>query len=281
MPAASSASSAPTAFPAPSAPSLPSTDLMGVRIHRVNRGELLSRLESALESGCGGNIGNVNVHAMNTAWGDPLFRQIINAADMVFVDGAGVQLGARLAGQPVGERLTPADWIDELLALCARRGWPVYWLGDTDEVGAEFEQRLRARHPQLIVAGRHHGFFAREGAENDAVVDAINASGARLLMVGMSMPIQEKWIWANRDRLHPPVRLALGGLARIVTGHIRRGPPWMTNNGLEWLYRLCVQPGYTWRRYLLGNPLFLLRLIAWRHFGCQPRAPAKPTPPAP
>ena len=246
------------------------SQLMGVRIDQVERAELLSHLESALETGVGGSVNNVNIHAMNTAWRDPLFRHILNAADMVFVDGAGVKLGARLAGVPVGARLTPADWIDDLLQICVRRGWSIYWLGDTDEVGEALLLLLRQRYPELAIAGRHHGFFEKQGPESEAVVEKINASGARLLMVGMSMPIQEKWIWANRHRLQAPVHLALGGLARILTGHIRRGPRWMTDNGLEWAYRLCMQPGYTWRRYLIGNPLFLIRVLGWRFFHWQP-----------
>lgn len=245
-------------------------ELADIRVHLVDRADVLAHAVAAVERGGGGNINNVNVHAMNTAWRDPAFRAILNGSDLVFVDGAGVRLGARLIGRRLGERLTPADWIDELLEICARRGWPVFWLGDTDEVGEAFERCLKARHPDLRFAGRHHGFFAKEGPESEAVVEAINASGAKLLMVGMSMPIQEKWVWANRDRLHPPVRLALGGLARIVTGHIRRGPRWMTDNGLEWLFRLAVQPRYTWRRYVLGNPLFLLRIVG-RHLLGWPR----------
>lgn len=232
---------------------------------------MLHKISDAVESGEGGTVNNLNIHAVNTAWSDPLFLNILNQSDMVFVDGAGVRLGARLAGITLGERLTPADWIDDLLAICVQYQWPIFWLGDTEEVGEEFEGILRARYPELLFVGRHHGFFAKEGPESDAVVEQVNASGAKILLVGMSMPIQEKWVWANRDRLNPPVRLALGGLARIVTGHIRRGPPWMTQNGLEWLYRLCVQPGYTWRRYLLGNPLFMLRIFCWRVFGWQPR----------
>lgn len=250
-------------------------ELVGVRVNLVDRAGVLAHAVAAIESGGGGNINNVNVHAMNTAWRDPTFRDILNASDLVFVDGAGVRVGARLIGQELGERLTPADWIDELLDICARRNWPVFWLGDTDEVGEAFERCLKTRHPRLRFAGRHHGFFAKEGPESDAVVARINASGAKLLMVGMSMPIQEKWVWANRDLLLPPVRLTLGGLARIMTGHIRRGPRWVTDNGMEWLYRLGVQPRYTWRRYLIGNPLFMLRIVGWRLFRWQPRAALK------
>ena len=239
-------------------------ELLGVRIHVVNRVGLLSAIVRAVETGQGGTINNVNAHAMNVAYRDPEFRAILNASDLVFVDGFGVQLAARIAGVRVGERLTFGDWMDDLFRLCAQHQWPVFLLGDTDEVGADFARELTKRHPGCPLAGRHHGFFEKSGPESDAAVEAVNASGAQILLVGMSMPIQEKWVWANRGRLRPPVRLASGGFVRIYTGHIKRGPRWMTQYGLEWLYRLAVQPRYTWRRYLLGNPLFLWRVLLSR-----------------
>ncbi len=245
-------------------PPYPAVEILGVRIHIINRADLLSAIARAVTTGRGGTINNVNVHAINMAYRDPEFRAILNACDLVFVDGFGVQLGACIAGVQRGERLTPADWADDLFRLGAERKWPIFWLGDTDEVGADFVRELARRHPDCPLAGYHHGFFVKNGPESDAVVETINASGAQILLVGMSMPIQEKWVWANRQRLRPPVRLALGGLARIYTGHIKRGPRWMTQYGLEWLYRLAVQPRYTWRRYLLGNPLFLWRVLLSR-----------------
>jgi len=242
---------------------LPSVDIQGVRVHRVFRADLLSQICQAAESGEGGNILNINIHAANLAWEDDEFRTILNEADQVFVDGAGILLAARLMNWSLGERLTVADWMDDMLALCVTKQWPVFWLGDTDEVGAAFEKKVVADHPGLMFAGRHHGFFDRNGPENDQVIERINQSGAKVLMVGMSMPIQEKWLHANRQHLQPAVRLTFGGAARIATGHIRRGPRWMTDNGLEWLYRLTVQPRYTWRRYIIGNPLFFIRLLRW------------------
>jgi N-acetylglucosaminyldiphosphoundecaprenol N-acetyl-beta-D-mannosaminyltransferase len=256
-----------------SEPHHPHVELQGVRIHLVNRGDLLRAIARAVETGRGGIINNVNAHAMNVAYRDPEFRAILNGSDLVFVDGFGVQLAAWIAGLRVGERLTFGDWMDDLFRLCAQRRWSLFLLGDTDEVGADFARELARRHPGCRLAGRHHGFFEKTGPQNDAVVEAINASGAQILLVGMSMPIQEKWAWANKERLLPAVRLASGGFARIYTGRIQRGPRWMTQYGLEWLYRLAVQPRYTWRRYLLGNPLFLWRvLLARLHIGRRPPA---------
>lgn len=242
----------------------PASMLLGVRIHVVGRVGLLDTITRAVNTGSGGLINNVNIQAMNLAYRDADFRAILNASDLCFRDGAGIWLGAAIAGVQVGERLAPADWLDDLLKLCAERDWPVFHLGDIDQVNDDFRREVARRHPKCRLVGCHHGFFQRTGPENDAVVAAINASGAKILLVGMSMPIQEKWAWANRHRLQTPVILALGGLARIYTGHIKRGPRWLTQNGLEWLYRLSVQPGYTWRRYLLGNPLFLWRVLLSR-----------------
>lgn len=251
---------------------LPSVELMGIKVHRAQRQDLMQQIAFAAEHGHGGNINNVNIHAMNLAWIDPEFRAILNHSDQIIVDGAGVLAGAKIIGQALGERLPTVDFLDDLISDCLRNNWSLFWLGDTDEVGAAFEKNLTTRYPQLNFAGRHHGFFAKEGPESDRVVEQINASGAKILLVGMSMPLQEKWLWRNREQLLPPVRLACGGAARVVIGDIRRGPRWMTDNGLEWLYRLCMQPRYTWRRYIIGNPLFLIRLLGWRHLGWRPKS---------
>lgn len=253
--------------------SLPSVDIQGICVHRVFRADLLAQIRQAIETGEGGNILNINIHAANLAWEDDEFRAILNSADQVFVDGAGILLAAKIMNWQLGERLTVADWMDDMLTLCVSEDWPIFWLGDTDEVGAAFEKKVLEDHPGVIFAGRHHGFFDRNGTENEQVIEQINRSGAKILMVGMSMPIQEKWLHANRKRLLPAVRLTFGGAARIATGHIRRGPRWMTDNGLEWLYRLCVQPRYTWRRYVIGNPLFFIRLLHWHLFHKKPHKP--------
>jgi N-acetylglucosaminyldiphosphoundecaprenol N-acetyl-beta-D-mannosaminyltransferase len=220
-----------------------------------------------VETGSGGNIFNINVHALNLAYHDLEFRRILNHADLVFVDGAGVQLGATLAGVNSGERLTFMDWMDDLFKICTEQRWPLFLLGDSIEMGNSFRRTLAEKHPHCPFAGHHHGFFDKSGKQNAAVVRQINASGAVILLVGMSMPIQEKWIWANREKLRPAVRLSSGGFHRVYTGAIPRGPQWMTQNGLEWLYRLSQQPAATWRRYLVGNPLFLYRVIRQRLFG--------------
>lgn len=250
----------------PKVPELVSDRLLGVDYDVVDRVDLFDFIRSSANGTQPANILNVNTHAMNLAYVDEVYRGILNAADLVFVDGAGVQLGAKLLGKPVGERLTPMDWIDDLFSLCAEEKWSVFFLGDSEMMRERFISAINQRHPNCRIADSYHGFFEKDGEENDELVERINNSGARVLLIGMGMPIQEKWLWANRHRLKPLVRFSVGALNRVYTGDIARGPAWMTNNGMEWLYRLCVQPVATWRRYVLGNPLFLFRVLRSRLF---------------
>lgn len=243
---------------------------MGVRIHRIERSELLDLLKSALIGDECRYFASVNANAMNIAWEQADFRSALNQADLTFVDGAGVVLAAKLTGIQTGERLTFANWMPDFLNHCSQTQASVFWLGDTDEVGAAFGEWLR----QLGVtfAGSHHGFFDRDSTENEEVIRTINNSGAQVLLVGMSMPIQERWILANLEKLqHSRIVIPSGGYARIATGLIPRGPDWMTNNGLEWFYRFLQQPRYTWKRYWLGNPLFILRALACHYLNIVPR----------
>lgn len=206
-------------------------------------------------------INNVNIHAFNLAYNDKEFHDTIEAADLVFVDGVGVVWGAKIKGIEVGKRITPADLVDDLMELCADNNWPIFLLGDTDDVLQDFVEKAAIEHPNTVFAGRHHGFFEKEGAENDAVIELVNNSSAEVVLTFMSMPLQEKWVARNKHKLKSATYFAAGGLARIYTGHIARAPRWMTDNGMEWLYRLAVQRRTVWRRYVIGNPLFLGRVL--------------------
>jgi N-acetylglucosaminyldiphosphoundecaprenol N-acetyl-beta-D-mannosaminyltransferase len=114
------------------------------------------------------------------------------------------------------------------------------------------------RYPQLKIAGARDGYFSPE--EEEGVVDAINGSGARILLVAFGAPRQELWLARWRDRLLAPVSMGVGGLFDFYSGRIPRAPLWMREMGLEWVYRLMQEPGRMWRRYVIGNPLFLYRV---------------------
>ncbi|HID07961.1 MAG TPA: glycosyltransferase, partial [Armatimonadetes bacterium] len=205
-----------------------------------------------------------NVHVLNTAYRDPDLRRILNRAELVYCDGAGVKLGARILGKHLPERMTGADWIHELCQACQETGMTLYLLGGEPGVAAKAAEVLATRYPGLSIVGTHHGHYNHTGPENDVVIAEINALQPDILLVGFGTPLQEKWIDHHFERLDVPVVWAVGALVDFVTGKKPRAPRWMLDHGLEWLYRLWSEPGRLWRRYVVGNPLFLWRVLMQR-----------------
>ena len=233
--------------------------LLGVRIDKLHLVDLLSLAATAARRRIRTTILYVNIHCMNVSQADPAYRQILREADVVYCDGTGVRLGARLAGENIPERMTGADWVDDLCRVAVRDSLALFLVAGRPDVAAAAATLLRIKHPGLRIAGTAPGYDA--GA---SVVAAINSSQADILLVGMGTPTQEKWIAAHRHELQVPVVWAVGALFDFVTGRIPRGPRWMTNNGLEWLCRLVAEPRKLWRRYLIGNPLFFARVLGAR-----------------
>jgi N-acetylglucosaminyldiphosphoundecaprenol N-acetyl-beta-D-mannosaminyltransferase len=185
------------------------------------------------------------------------------AADLVLPDGMPVVWGSRLVGADLPGRVTGVDLMEALCEALARHARGVYLLGSTEDVLAQAAQTLEQGFPGLVIAGTHHGFF-HEGSD-PAVVDAINASGADALFVGMGSPRQERWAAANADAIAPRLVLCVGGSLEVLAGVRRRAPGWMQPSGLEWAYRLVQEPGRLWKRYLIQDAAFLFILAGeWR-----------------
>jgi N-acetylglucosaminyldiphosphoundecaprenol N-acetyl-beta-D-mannosaminyltransferase len=237
--------------------------LQGIPIDAVTLDELLERVGGWVDAHARRTVGYVNVHVLNVAADDPALTAFLRGLDLCYADGGGVVLGARLTGQQLPGRMTGADWIYDLGALAAQRGWRLGWLGGEPGVTTKAAEVLAERCPGLVVAGTWHGYFPREGPEHDALLAEIAAAKLDLLLVGMGTPIQEHWVASARDRLEVPVVWCLGATADFVSGKVDRGPAWLHQNQ-EWLARLITEPGRLWRRYLIGNPRFLGRMLVER-----------------
>lgn len=230
--------------------------LLGVAIGAVRLSDVLERVSTAIARDGRLRVMYVNIHCMNVAARDPGYRRILNGADLVYCDGVGVRLGAWLAGRPLPARMTGADWIHDLARLAVRDGRSIFLLGGAPGVGERAATVLRVRHPGLTIVGALSGYEA--GAD---AVAAIAAARPDILLVGMGTPTQERWIERHAPDLEVPVIWAVGALFDFVSGRLRRGPRLLTEHGCEWLCRLAVEPRKLWRRYLVGNPLFFLRVV--------------------
>ena len=240
--------------------------MLGVRVDPLTVPALHGRMAAAVRARARVTFLHVNVHALNLACRHAWLHRYLNSADLVVCDGAGVQLAARLLGGRLPARITYADWIWQLASFAEREGFTLFLLGARPGVAAEAARRLRARHPRLRIVGCRHGYFDHrpEAAANRRVIEAVNQANPDILITAFGMPLQERWLAANRHRLEVRVALAGGAVFDYVAGRLARGPRWMTAHGLEWLARLAIEPRRLWHRYLVGNPRFLVRVLRQR-----------------
>ena len=239
-------------------------EILGVGLDALTRRELLEQVLSIVRSAGRAQIMYANAHVLNTAYGDPELRHVLNQADLVYCDGAGARWAARLLGQQLPERMTGADWIYDLCRLCQDQGIRLYILAGEPGVAAQAADRLQLLYPRLQIAGTHQGYFEHTGPENAAIIAQINAAHPDILLVGLGTPHQEKWIARSWEQLDLPVVWAVGAVVDYVVGKQPRAPGWMLEHDLEWLGRLASDPQRLWKRYLLGNPLFLYRVVRQR-----------------
>lgn len=241
-------------------------NVLGVGVDPLTVEELHAEIGRLVRGERGGLVLNVNAHCLNLCYEHPALREFFDDAEVVFCDGAGVMLAARLLGGRIPERITYADWAWQLAAFAAAEGFSLYFLGARPGVAEAAAEKLKERHPTLKIVGVRHGYFDRSAGsrESEAVVREINAAAPDILIVGLGMPLQEYWLMVNHDRLDVGVALTGGAVFDYVSGRLNRGPRFLTSNGLEWLARLLVEPRRLWRRYLVGNPLFVWRVLKQR-----------------
>lgn len=240
----------------------PEVKVLQTRFHQLTCCELIDCVVKMAKQSRKTIVGNVNVRAMNYAYDLPWYREFINQSDLVFCDGFGVLLAGKLNGYALqsDHRMTCPDYIENLAKACDRNQVSLYLLAGQPGVVDKAIEKLKAVAPNLKIDG-HHGYFAKDGVENEVVIEKINQFKPGILYVGFGMPLQERWILDNRDHIDARVFLPLGACLDFYTGSVRRGPQWLTDRGFEWLTRLLTEPGRLWSRYLVGNTVFMFRVL--------------------
>ncbi len=238
--------------------------VLGVRVGQLDRTALTASLLTAARAGECSMYSYLNVHALNLACADSRFRAILNGSAVTYCDGEGVRVGARILGTHLPPRTVLTYWIWDLCSLFQKEGVSVYFLGGATSVVDTAVEKIRSSFPRLRITGWHHGYFEKSGNESRTVVEQINKSAPDVLFVGFGMPMQEYWIEENRRTLRTGAVLPSGSMIDYIAGARAPAPSWMADHGLEWLFRFFREPRRLWRRYLFGNPLFLLRVIAQR-----------------
>jgi exopolysaccharide biosynthesis WecB/TagA/CpsF family protein len=210
----------------------------------------------------------LNAHCVNTLFQESAYRVALTTFDRVFGDGAGVRMAARSHGIRLKDNVNGTDLFPLLCAEAAKRKLGLYLLGGTGNVAESAGQKMAETCPGLIINGARGGYF--QSAEDEQVAIAhINESGAQILLVGLGVPTQEIWIAKHRHALKTPVILGVGGLFDYYSGRIQRAPSLWRKCGIEWLWRLLMEPRRLARRYVVGNVVYLARLAILRMNGPQ------------
>ncbi|PWM75394.1 MAG: glycosyltransferase, partial [Lentisphaerae bacterium] len=190
----------------------------------------------------------------------PEYFRLMKERFEVLADGIGLVIAGKLTGQRLRENINGSDMYPHLCEMAEKNGFSIYLLGARPGVAETMRRKTLESYPLLKFAGVRDGCFDLDaGAEQ--VVAAINASGADILLVAFGVPRQEKWLERWGEQLAAPVRIGVGGLFDFYSGRIRRAPLWMREIGMEWSFRLLMEPRRLFKRYIIGNPLFLWRVV--------------------
>ncbi len=228
-------------------------NILNVQVDNVSLNELLEHLDQ-------GVVYTPNVDHLIKLQNDREFQEAYQAAHFRVCDSKVLYYVSRFLGAPLREKISGSDLFPAFYEYHRHNpNIQIFLLGAREGVARTAQQRINAKIGRDIIVDAHSPSFGFEKneAECDAIIDLINQSGATVLAVGVGAPKQEKWIYKYKDRL-PNVRifLAIGATIDFEAGSLSRAPQWMSAAGLEWLYRLAMEPHRLWRRYLLEDPLF-------------------------
>jgi N-acetylglucosaminyldiphosphoundecaprenol N-acetyl-beta-D-mannosaminyltransferase len=232
----------------------PRVALFGCEVDALTLDETVERVAEIVASGIPTQHVALNAQGVVAMQDDSKLREIVRRSGLVTADGQAFVWAARFLGRRIPERVAGPDLFVRLVSLAEALGYPIYVLGARQSVLEKACETLQRDHPDLVIAGSCHGFFAE--SETERIVDDIRKSQAMLLFVALPMPLREYWVAENLENLNVPFCMALGGGLDIIAGIVRRAPVWMRRAGLEWLFRLIQEPKKLWRRYLIGNMEF-------------------------
>lgn len=238
----------------------PTYSLLGVKVNALTKNDLLEITEQEINQNNKTVISNHNLHSIYIYHHDEQMREFYRLPNYIHIDGMPIVWLGQLFRYPLTRenRLTSLDWLEPMFHKCAEKEWRVFFLGSEpgvpEKAAAYFKEKVPGLHLQT-----HHGFFTVNNEENEEVIHKINEFQPHLLMVGMGMPRQEKWIYDNIRQLKANTIWNLGAFMDYYAGVKPLPPRWMGKIGLEWLYRLYSEPTRLWKRYCI-EPIFILKL---------------------
>ncbi|MCA8922612.1 MAG: WecB/TagA/CpsF family glycosyltransferase [Planctomycetes bacterium] len=241
-------------------------DLLGVAIDNVSMAEAIDRIVELAHTRRGAYVVTPNVDHLVKLQHHKAFREVYEHADLVLADGMPLIWASRLLGSPLKEKVSGSDLFVKFAGRAAREGLRLFFLGGREGAAEAAAGVLRARHPELQVVGTYCPYFGFQDdpAENARIAATVREADPHVLFVGLGAPKQELWIYQNREALAVPVSIGVGVSFEFAAGLVRRAPRPLQKLGLEWGWRLAMEPRRLWKRYLVEDRDFF-RLL-WKQY---------------
>ena len=233
--------------------------IFGIPILNVTMDEAVRRIMESLDGESSQQVCFVNSDCVNIAFRDAAYRETLLEADTVLADGIGMKLAGKILRQNLRQNVNGTDLFPFLCKALDSSSKGMFLLGGKPGVAEEVREWIDANYPHVNVTGIRDGYFS-EREEPDAIRQ-IADSGADLLLVAMGAPRQEMWIRQHLSETGVKVAMGVGGLFDFYSGRTPRAPVWMREIGMEWFYRFLQEPGRMWKRYFVGNFVFLFRVL--------------------
>ena len=232
---------------------------MGCPVDCLSMDQTIARIEQYIKEGKPRQHVVVNVAKIVEMRKDNYLREIVSSCDLINADGMPIVWASRLLGTPLPERVAGVDLFQNLVKLCAEKGYRPFFFGAREWVVEKVFEEFKQRHPQLDVVGYRNGYYTEE--KEPEIAEMIRDSKADMLFVGFSSPKKEKFLNRWMPIMKVPFCMGVGGSFDIIAGRTKRAPVWMQRSGLEWCYRIYQEPRRMWKRYAKTNPVFVIRRL--------------------
>jgi len=238
-------------------------NICSIRIDNLTMRNALKKIDYLILRKTPSYVVTPNVDHIINLGKDLEFQEIYQEADMVLADGMPLLWAAKFLGTPLREKISGSDIFPELCKIAAGKGYKLFFMGGRPGAASKTSEVLKIKYPNMQIVGIYSPPFGFENnkAENNKIIKMIRDSKPDILFVGLGAPKQEKWIYRYKNEYLVPVSIGIGASFDFAAGIIRRAPLWMQKVGLEWFWRLLMEPRRLWRRYLIDDMQFFWLVV--------------------
>jgi N-acetylglucosaminyldiphosphoundecaprenol N-acetyl-beta-D-mannosaminyltransferase len=236
--------------------------MMGITFNNLTMEEAVAAIVERARSTERSQVCFVNADCVNIAYQNAAYKQLLKSSAIVLADGIGLKIAGKILNNNIRQNVNGTDLFPQLCSALAGEDVGIYLLGGKPGVPEEVARWVNDHHPRVRIMGCRHGYFTSDDTSN--VVADIRRSGASILLVAFGVPKQEAWIREHLAESGVRIGMGVGGLFDFYSGRTPRAPVWIREVGMEWLYRFAQEPRRMWRRYFVGNVVFLLRALSAR-----------------